>query len=238
MSIPNKDAIKEVILKELYQHREREYSLTAKEAYFNTSEYFEDILTEDEIYKKFKNSYSEWANAVQWARKYLIDDGLLLPENISGRNKWKLSVKGVEIGRKLYLEMMDGEDMYLDELEVLIKNDLDKLEEEIDIEYKEGKIKEILSSKYERDLKLRRKVIELHGTTCQVCQFNFHKIYGELGKDFIEVHHLIPISNFKEEHNVNPKTEMAVLCANCHRMMHRNRNTILTISELKEIFKN
>lgn len=237
MAIPNEESIKEVILKELYQHRDKGYSLTAQETYRNTSEYFEDTLTDNEVYERYQNSKSKWANAVQWARKHLIDEGLLLPQTKSGRNKWILSETGIKIGRKLYLEMMDGEDMYHDELEITIKSDLNKLEEEIDIEYKEGNVKQVLSSKYERDLTLRKKVIELHGTTCQVCKFNFHNTYGELGKDFIEVHHLIPISNFKEEHSVNPKTEMAVLCANCHRMMHRNYNKILKIDELKQLLK-
>ena len=126
MAIPNEESIKEVILKELYQHRDKGYSLTAQETYRNTYEYFEETLTDDEIYKRYQNSISKWANAVQWARKHLIDEGLLLPKNKSGRNKWTLSEKGIKIGRKLYLEMMDGEDIYPNELEITIKNDLNK----------------------------------------------------------------------------------------------------------------
>ncbi|HUH75639.1 MAG TPA: HNH endonuclease [Chitinophagales bacterium] len=237
MAIPEEALIKEAILKELYQCKDTEYSLTAQETYQNTYYYFEDALTDDEVNIRYENSASKWANAVQWARKHLIDEGLLLPLIKSGRNRWTLSEKGIKKGKELYLIMMDGEDMYPDELEIQIKSDLNSLEEELTIEYKEGKIKDSLSSKYERNLALRKSTIEIHGKSCQVCQFDFYKTYGELGKDFIEVHHLIPISYYKDEHAVNPNTEMAVLCANCHRMMHRSKNKILTINELKKTLK-
>jgi len=69
-----------------------------------------------------------------------------------------------------------------------------------------------------------------------VCDFDFSKTYGELGKGFIEVHHIVPISSFDDEHYVNPKTDMTVLCANCHRMMHKNGG-LASIEELKAIIE-
>ena len=69
-----------------------------------------------------------------------------------------------------------------------------------------------------------------------MCGFNFEKIYGERGKDFIEVHHKNPISSFGgEEQNVNPTTDLATVCSNCHRMIHRKVEHILTIEEMKAI---
>ena len=47
--------------------------------------------------------------------------------------------------------------------------------------------------------------------------------YGELGRDFIEAHHLRPISLLEEGTAVSYDiaTDFAVLCSNCHRMIHR-----------------
>ena len=64
------------------------------------------------------------------------------------------------------------------------------------------------------------------------------EFYGQRGKDYIEVHHVIPLSEFKTEIWVNPATDMAVVCANCHRMIHREKNNILTLEELKKIIFN
>ncbi|WP_405820219.1 HNH endonuclease [Streptomyces sp. NBC_00838] len=55
---------------------------------------------------------------------------------------------------------------------------------------------------------------------CSVCDFNFSEIYGALGADYIEVHHVLPL------HATGPREtrleDLALLCANCHRMCHRS----------------
>ena len=40
-----------------------------------------------------------------------------------------------------------------------------------------------------------------------------------------------------KEVEVNPETDLIVLCANCHRMVHRKKGMTLTIEELKEKIK-
>ena len=47
------------------------------------------------------------------------------------------------------------------------------------------------------------------------------KVYGEIAKGFIHVHHLIPLSEIKENYQVNPKTDLIPVCPNCHAMLHR-----------------
>lgn len=67
------------------------------------------------------------------------------------------------------------------------------------------------------------KVKRILGYCCQACDFDFEKRYGEIGKGFIEAHHLTPLSELPEgkQASLNPKSDFAVLCANCHRMIHR-----------------
>lgn len=84
----------------------------------------------------------------------------------------------------------------------------------------------------------RRKAIEIHGSTCIACGFDFEKTYGTHGKGFIEVHHIKPLSTYDgKEVNVDPYKDLVPLCANCHRMVHRNKDEVLTIEELKEIIE-
>lgn len=117
-------------------------------------------------------------------------------------------------------------------------NEAKKVSEENELEnflYKEGKLIESYGTRFERDQALRRKAIEIHGTTCKVCGFNFEDYYGELGKGFIEVHHIKPMYISRKEVNVNPQTDLVPLCPNCHRMIHRKKDSPLEIDELKQL---
>lgn len=71
---------------------------------------------------------------------------------------------------------------------------------------------------------------------CEICNFSFFETYGELGLGFIEAHHVVPISNLKEDTPTKPE-DLALVCSNCHRMLHRRRPW-LSIKDLKEILKN
>ncbi|WP_052954935.1 HNH endonuclease [Microvirga vignae] len=65
-----------------------------------------------------------------------------------------------------------------------------------------------------------------HGFKCQACDFDYSDFYGDLGTGFIEAHHLRPISTLQigESVDYNAATDFAVLCSNCHRMIHRMDN--------------
>jgi 5-methylcytosine-specific restriction protein A len=75
----------------------------------------------------------------------------------------------------------------------------------------------------ERNPKASRLAKKHHGYSCQACGFSFLKRYGTLGDGYIEAHHLRPISSLAEGVKVTyaVPTDFAVLCSNCHRMIHR-----------------
>ena len=114
-------------------------------------------------------------------------------------------------------------------------------EDNEDIEASEGKLLRRIHYSRERSATLaaKKKVQfkEKHGSLhCEVCGFNFEKSYGDHGTDFIECHHTIPVSQLTP----NSKTklsELALLCSNCHRMIHRSKQ-MLSIAELKDIIAN
>ena len=102
---------------------------------------------------------------------------------------------------------------------------------------KEGKTIKFYGTKYERNPRNRRRAIEFHGTVCKICGFDFEKTYGTRGMGFIEIHHIKPLSFTNEETYINPETDLIPVCANCHRMIHRNKNKILSIEEMKSLIK-
>lgn len=86
----------------------------------------------------------------------------------------------------------------------------------------------------ERNPKLARDAKRIHGSTCAVCSFNYKERYGELGEGYIEAHHITPFAELADRPTqLDPATDFAVLCASCHRMVHRRRPPydLLTIRE-------
>ena len=71
---------------------------------------------------------------------------------------------------------------------------------------------------------------------CEVCSFDFKQVYGALGEGFAECHHVKPVSLLKPNEKTKIK-DLAILCANCHRMIHRERPW-KTIEELKALLLN
>lgn len=75
----------------------------------------------------------------------------------------------------------------------------------------------------DRNQKLAKKAKRIHGYTCQACGFDFESKYGEIGREFIEAHHLTPLHTLKgQKVTLDPKKDFSVLCANCHRMIHKS----------------
>lgn len=101
----------------------------------------------------------------------------------------------------------------------------------------EGMKKQYYVARYERSAKNRKLAIQAHGYKCMACGFDFEEKYGELGKNFIEVHHVVPLASRTEVVEVNPQTDLICLCANCHRMIHRKKNYVPTLDELKSIIE-
>jgi hypothetical protein len=120
------------------------------------------------------------------------------------------------------------------DLDELVGKDLLKLESVVVTKVSEGRRKHYYTVKYERVPKNRTEAIRIHGLKCIVCGFDFEEAYGELGRGFIEVHHTKPLYTLDEEKIVNPETDLVCLCSNCHKMIHRRRNIILTVKELSE----
>ncbi|AWW39381.1 HNH endonuclease [Streptomyces cadmiisoli] len=94
----------------------------------------------------------------------------------------------------------------------------------------------------ERDPKLRAMKVQQarrlgRQLRCEVCDFDFARTYGDLGDGYIEVHHVTPlhVSGTRE----TKLDDLACLCANCHRMCHRNRpgESWRTPSSLRELIR-
>lgn len=99
----------------------------------------------------------------------------------------------------------------------------------------EGRLTEAKVLRRQRNRAARQQCLEASGYTCYVCGFNFEKTYGDIGKNFLEVHHTKPLATYDDEHPI-PQSELVALCSNCHSMVHSKRE-VLDVNELKEMLQ-
>lgn len=146
-------------------------------------------------------------------------------------------------GNKLDKEVLEAFESRPDEMHLLAAElragaeagEFDGLPEIDDYTAEEGRLLERRHVIRERNTRLRNKKIkvamERHGcVACEVCGFDFAQVYGERGAGYAECHHAVPL-------HVSGKTrtrleDLVLLCANCHRMVHR-RVPWLTPDELR-----
>ena len=104
-----------------------------------------------------------------------------------------------------------------------------------DEEFPEGKIlyrQHIIRERNSTLVKKIKKIAEENNSLfCSICEFDFYKKYGDLGKGYIECHHVVPVSDYTKNRKTKIK-DLILVCSNCHRMLHRKRPW-LTQKELK-----
>ena len=113
-------------------------------------------------------------------------------------------------------------------------------DESEDAEASEGAILTGLHHYRERDRSLveKRKAQELKRTgrlACEACGFEFSTVYGSRGGAYIEAHHTRPLESLEPGARTKV-SDLALLCANCHRIVHVKRPW-LSIDELKALIE-
>lgn len=193
-----------------------------------------------------KDSSGEIGDEIEWHRQFYdtpwknicLIDGLVGPKELDEGNYNKL-IKYLSSFGKRDIYKLNEDDEVLSSLlslscdisEKTVKSDIEAEKIEEGQGSGEGRVREYYGKRYERDPKNRTEAIRIHGLTCNACGFNFEKQYGTRGTNYIEVHHVKPISTFENEQNVNPKTDLITVCSNCHRMIHRKYDDVLTIED-------
>ena len=82
--------------------------------------------------------------------------------------------------------------------------------------------------------KARKRALQQDGRLrCCVCKFDFEAVYGPVGEGFMECHHIKPLSELVTESETKLR-DLALVCSNCHRMIHRKRPW-LSIEELGDL---
>ena len=97
----------------------------------------------------------------------------------------------------------------------------------------EGAVQRVEVNRYERSRLNRALCISIHGACCKVCGIGLEERYGEIGRDFIHVHHIVPVSKLGPGYLIDPTKDLVPVCPNCHAMIHR-RDPPYSVDELRQ----
>lgn len=216
---------------------EKAYDIS-KHFYFSKISFSQAVDNLVNSYNMNRNSMADYI----YAFKHIMD-GELYTRTISyvgtkyylenilkdfGEDKFNDAIISVKLHIDYYEKLqnitMKKQRKLLQELVHLKPNNIvypDEITEKEESKILEGSKKQVLVNIYERDTKARQACLDEFGYICKICNFDFEKRYGLIGKEFIHVHHLIPLSEIKKEYELNPKKDLIPVCPNCHAMLHR-----------------
>ncbi|MFF2529744.1 EVE domain-containing protein [Brevibacillus sp. NPDC058079] len=185
----------------------------------------------------------------EWSRGY---QAMGILHHLGLKNAFKGLFKGISISEAIDLieqecvEHPSDRNLYLPIISSLTGIRVSEYQDEDSVgdvqtyegkEYPEGKIAFLLHKKRERNPKLikeaKRLFISRQGRLyCEACDADFKHIYGERGIDFIEGHHKRLVSEMTEGEKTKVE-DIAMLCSNCHRMIHRK--PLISVEELRKL---
>jgi 5-methylcytosine-specific restriction protein A len=148
-------------------------------------------------------------SSVSWG---IQASGVLLPESIT---------KSLE---ELWARRTHGTDPILPE-EVALTED-----------YAEGAQKRVSVNAYERNPQARAACIAHFGLRCSVCRLLLEDRYGSIAAGFVQVHHIVPLSEVRPGYRVNPRKDLRPVCPNCHAVIHR-RQPPLSIAQARRLVR-
>jgi hypothetical protein len=187
-----------------------------------------------DMFDNHDNDYKEWLVEIKWLTNVHL-----------GQKRESGACFGIFPTQAVTCSL-DNQQLLKQELQKVFKLDFDALltkgftvaEEDDEISFPEGKEIYRLHKSKERNKNLVKAAKELHlkndsKLCCQVCGFSFVDNYGLIGQGFIEAHHIFPISQLTEQTETKIE-DLALVCSNCHRMLHRKRPW-LTLDNLTAI---
>ncbi|HEV3144522.1 MAG TPA: hypothetical protein VGZ47_11605 [Gemmataceae bacterium] len=101
----------------------------------------------------------------------------------------------------------------------------------------EGLKIELQTTVTKRSRRLRNKAFRTAKGVCAVCHRDFARILNGRGTRVLQVHHQKQLSTRKSP-AITKLTDLAVVCANCHLLLHLNPQRALNVSKLRRLLMN
>ena len=254
MSYPSSNKIRDALHSLIYFRGGSDFRIKCSDTYRPLADYFQLTEQERQILCTSEGNKSKrlWENKVQWARNTLLKSGYI--SSNSSRSIWQLSSLGTTSAQKVslnYKELQNSLNTNRSK-QIIVEPKLpDQLQPSSSSEpaqntfsVTEGREKLAIHKERERNRKIieqkkKRVLSETGKLICEVCEFDFVSRYGDLGNEFCEVHHKNPLAKVDNETQTSLE-DLAIVCANCHRMIHHSQciqPTMMSIEQIKSLIK-
>ncbi len=194
------------------------------------------------VYQELQTSPIQWRKDKEIAYYNIsasASDATLLPKN---ERKFSIPKRKNYMGRNVWYanrrdDIPEVKELVSKVIELVNKRNVLQVPD-LDRAVNEGNRRSVTHFYIERDAKIvsdkKKKVFKDEGKLCcKVCDFDFAATYGELGKGYCEAHHS---TKQLSEYDGKEKTkleDLAIVCSNCHRIIHRKKK-MLDIDELRK----
>lgn len=152
-------------------------------------------------------------------------DRFIAPSKIAAINETLVEARLVQTENDWFAVFSDAKDEMVE-----------AIPDQYESSYPEGLKKTVTVTAVERNSAARAACIQHFGDRCQACKMHFEEYYGEIGHDFIHVHHRNPLAFSNGEYKVDPKRDLVPLCPNCHAMVHRT-NPPMNVEDLEKLIR-
>ncbi|ARU59357.1 hypothetical protein OLMES_5377 [Oleiphilus messinensis] len=202
--IPDRNEIKKALVNLL----EREGSLSPSTVYRALSDHFG--LSTSDLAKKTDTNESFFEKEVRWAKKDLVDSGVIKMPQQSGRGIWELSVKSEEELSPILAYSPEE-----------IERELSKVTLSLSPPVGQKKPERASSSGeiFARDVRVVAYVLKEAKGTCEACTKPSPFTKAD-GMSYLEVHHLRRLA----DGGTDTVQNAIAVCPNCHRELHHGRN--------------
>ncbi|WP_240500647.1 HNH endonuclease [Pseudomonas putida] len=193
-------------------------------------------LNKEGSFRNANGVYMKLGNFRRWDPEYIKNGKTGLTKgNKTEKQVWDDFVEAPEKLKFTVNAIRGAVERPCKELQILAR------ENEPDImEAEEGRVLTRLHRYRERsralvERKKKRVLIKQGCLKCEACGFDFETAYGPIGKGIIDVHHTKPVHTLRLGETTK-LTELALLCANCHRILHSKRPW-LSVAEVRALRK-
>lgn len=142
--------------------------------------------------------------------------------------RWGIQTSGIQLP-PMFADALEGE-------WASIAEEPARLAQEVNdsVQYREGSVRRIVVNAYERSNKARARCIAEHGYRCSACGLSLGELYGSVAEQLIHVHHMWPLAEIGDVHEVDAVHDLRPVCPNCHAVIHL-RTPPYSIEEVKQM---
>lgn len=207
------------------------YAVYSNTVTFDESVTFDDGNLYNGYYQFFPDSIHLFENTILTEEYKIID---------SSFKKFGQGARKTPVGYLPLIMDVINKDKHPQRVKVAVFTLPEEIQDEKADKLIEGAKKTIVVNAYERNPHARAICISHYRAKnngrikCEICDFDFGKIYGEAFSEKIHIHHIKEISLIGEEYEINAITDLLPICPNCHMIAH-SKIPAYTPDEIREM---